>query len=81
MTAEYFTEFNNGAFGGALSDVRVAWSTRLNSTAGVTKSLRRRNASGDFSYLSTVELSTKVLDSESKLREVSYTVYFIVYVM
>eukprot|EP00903_Cladosiphon_okamuranus_P019474 g17908.t1 len=69
LTAKYFAEFNEGAFGGALSDVRVTWSTRLQSTAGVTKSLRRSNASGGFTYVSVVELSTKVLDSDTKLRQ------------
>ncbi|CAM9929182.1 unnamed protein product, partial [Ectocarpus sp. 8 AP-2014] len=70
LTAKYFAEFNEGAFGGALSDVKVAWSARLSTTAGVTKSLRRVNPSGeDYAYLSTVELSTKVLDSEDKLQQ------------
>lgn len=73
LTAKYFVEFNEGAFGGALSDIKVAWSARLSTTAGVTKSLRRVNPSGeDYSYLSTVELSTKVLDSEDKLRQVGW---------
>lgn len=70
LTAKYLEEFNQGAFGGALSDVRVTWSTRLKSTAGVTKSLRRSSVSGGFTYVSAVELSTKVLDSETKLRQV-----------
>ncbi|CAM9703105.1 unnamed protein product [Ectocarpus fasciculatus] len=70
LTAKYFVEFNEGAFEGSLSDVKVAWSARLSTTAGVTKSLRRVNASGEgYAYLSTVELSTKVLDSEDKLRQ------------
>lgn len=73
LTAKYFAEFNEGAFGGALSNVKVAWSARLSTTAGVTKSLRRVNPSGeDYAYLSTVELSTKVLDSEDKLQQVGW---------
>ncbi|CAN0380945.1 unnamed protein product, partial [Scytosiphon promiscuus] len=47
----------------------VTWSPRLSTTAGVTKSLRRSNASGGFTYVSAVELSTKVLDTESKLQQ------------
>lgn len=70
LTAKYFAEFNEGAFGGALSDVGVTWSARLQSTAGVTKSLRRTSASGGSTYVSVVELSTKVLDTETKLRQV-----------
>lgn len=71
LTTKYFKEFNEGVFGGALSDVRMMWSPRLKSTAGVTKCSRRRDASGGgYSYVAVVELSTKVLDSESKLRQV-----------
>ncbi|CAM9986306.1 unnamed protein product, partial [Laminaria digitata] len=70
LTAKYFAEFNDGAFGGALSSVRVVWSPRLNSTAGVTKS-SRRGGGGVWTYTSVVELSTKVVDSEAKLKEVS----------
>eukprot|EP00752_Nemacystus_decipiens_P015669 g13983.t1 len=69
LTAKYFAEFNEGAFGGALSDVRVLWSPRLQSTAGVTKSLRRTSAAGGSTYVSVVELSTKVVDSDTKLRQ------------
>lgn len=68
--AKYFVEFNAGAFGGKLSGVEVKWSQRLNSTAGVTKCAKRRTDAGGWDYVSTVELSSKVVDSTSKLREV-----------
>lgn len=64
-------EFNEGVFGGALSGVEVTWSPRLHKTAGVTKSFRRtKGLGGGWTYVSAVELSTKVVDSEAKLREV-----------
>lgn len=77
LTAKYFTEFNEGAFGGALSDVRVTWSKRLLRTAGVTKSRREYGGGGGAGmggprYTSEVELSAKVVDTEAKLKEVQY---------
>ena len=80
LTAKYFAEFNGGAFGGALSAVKVEWSQRLNSTAGVTKSSRRGGGAGGrgLVYSSVVELSSKVVDNEAKLKQVSF--YMIFYV-
>lgn len=88
LTAKYFVEFNDGAFGGALSGVTVTWSKRLLRTAGVTKSRREYGNSrgvafgrggidgggGTFGtrYISKVELSWKVVDNEAKLREVCF---------
>ena len=70
LTAKYFAEFNNGVFGGALSDVKVTWNNRLSRTAGITQCVRRRAPFGGFEYVSSVELSSKVLDTEPKLRQV-----------
>ncbi|CAN0490280.1 unnamed protein product, partial [Discosporangium mesarthrocarpum] len=76
-------EYNLGVFGGALSSVRVEWNKRLLSTAGITRSSRRRKGQGqgggegscfqprdDHEYVSRVELSEKVVDTEEKLRQV-----------
>uniref|UniRef100_A0A7S1BDD0 SprT-like domain-containing protein n=1 Tax=Corethron hystrix TaxID=216773 RepID=A0A7S1BDD0_9STRA len=81
LTQTYFNEFNRKVFHSALSEVKVEWSTRLQTTAGITK-LRRMcktttTKSGDkhlksveeIERTASIELSTKVLDNEDRLKE------------
>ena len=69
LTAEAFSEFNAGAFGGALSSVEVTWSKRLQTTAGLTRLKRVREGGGEEARrIATIELSTKCLDSSDRLR-------------
>ena len=71
MTAKTFDEFNRKAFRGELGKVVVQWSQKLNTTAGLT---RLQKFSTDMTpgmplkRLATIELSTKVVDNEEKLR-------------
>ncbi|CAM9282923.1 unnamed protein product [Chrysoparadoxa australica] len=68
LTARYFRIFNEGAFDGALSSVQVTWSKKLLQTAGITVCTKLRALSGKMTHKAKVELSTKVVDSEDKLR-------------
>ena len=71
MTQSAFREFNQEVFGGKLSSVEVVWSKKLNTTAGQTRLLKA--SSSEFldvppARLAKVELSTKVIDDQTKLR-------------
>ena len=71
ITTSTLNEFNQNAFGGKLGKVVVQWSKKLNTTAGLT---RLQKLSTDMTpgmplkRLATIELSTKVVDDEDKLR-------------
>lgn len=71
LTVRYFEEFNESAFQGQLSSVKVEWSNKLRTTAGLTR-LQRRHS--DFTpgvpptRFATIELSVKVLDDAERLR-------------
>jgi predicted SprT family Zn-dependent metalloprotease len=71
ITASAFDEFNRNAFGGKLEKVVVEWSKKLNTTAGLT---RLKKLSTDMTpgvplkRHAIIELSTKVVDDEEKLR-------------
>ncbi|KAG7368249.1 SprT-like family protein [Nitzschia inconspicua] len=71
LTKTTFNEFNRTVFGGALSAVEVNWSKKLKTTAGLTR-LRRCKANAKpgvpLKRLACIELSTKVVDSEERLR-------------
>lgn len=66
LTRAVFQEFDQVAFGGKLTEhkVTVAWSKRLNTTAG--KTLLTKTAGGI--YKAKIELSVKVLDRLPRLR-------------
>jgi predicted SprT family Zn-dependent metalloprotease len=70
VTRSTFREFNRDVFGGKLSSVEVIWSKKLNTTAGQTRLLKGTPLTFDSPRprLAKVELSTKVIDDESKLR-------------
>lgn len=70
MTTEIFNEFNRKAFGGKLDSVTVQWSTKLQTTAGLTrirKSGQNMKPGVPLRRVATIELSTKVLDSQERL--------------
>ena len=66
ILASTFATFNQLAFNGELSSVEVSWSNRLNTTAGITRMKGRLGQPN--SRVATIELATKVIDSEEKLR-------------
>jgi predicted SprT family Zn-dependent metalloprotease len=71
LTKTTFDEFNQKAFGGRLAAVDVVWNKKLKTTAGLTR-LRRCKANMTPGFplkrLACIELSTKVVDSEERLR-------------
>ena len=71
ITKAAFEEFNRKAFGGRLGKVVVEWSKKLNTTAGLTRLQKvstNMTPGVPLQRLATIELSTKVVDSEEKLR-------------
>ena len=67
LTDEYFREFNSKVFRGSLDSVEVIWSKRLTTTAGITR-LKRHRQAGIVTRLASIELSTKMIDQEDRLR-------------
>jgi predicted SprT family Zn-dependent metalloprotease len=71
LTAAFFSEFDRKAFHGATSNVEIVWNKKLTTTAGLTR-LRRCKANMTpgvpLKRLACIELSTKVVDSEERLR-------------
>ena len=67
ITKENFKEFNKKVFKGALGAVEVQWSTRLTKTAGLTR-LKRQGKGPDQRRIAAIELSTKLIDQEDRLR-------------
>jgi hypothetical protein len=68
LTANTFSEFNQRAFQDALSSVKVTWSKKLNKTAGVTRMRGKLGEGNASTRVATIELSTKVIDDEVRLR-------------
>lgn len=68
LTAHTFSEFNSRVFSSALSSVEVVWSNKLNKTAGVTRMRGKLGEQNRHTRVATIELATKVLDDEEKLR-------------
>lgn len=71
LAAQLFAEFNRTVFGGRLpADLEIKWNARLLTTAGLTH-YRRDIPDDPYAppiYSARVELSSKVLDSFSKLQ-------------
>lgn len=63
LATKLFEDFNKKAFDGKLKYMELSWSKRLTSTAGKTILSRRSGA-----YTAKIELSSKILDRESRLR-------------
>ncbi|KAL3793190.1 hypothetical protein ACHAW5_009492 [Stephanodiscus triporus] len=68
LTAHTFSEFNQRAFQDALSSVEVTWSKKLNKTAGITRMRGKLGDDNAHTRVATIELSTKVIDDEERLR-------------
>jgi predicted SprT family Zn-dependent metalloprotease len=66
LTDEVFAEFNSLAFDLQLSAVAVSWSTKLRTTAGITRCTKdKANPQRRFA---SIELSVKVIDEHHRLR-------------
>jgi hypothetical protein len=68
LTVHTFSEFNQQAFQGVLSNVKVMWSKKLNKTAGVTRMRGKLGENNAHTRVASIELSTKVIDDEERLR-------------
>ncbi|KAH6568101.1 hypothetical protein BASA62_005648 [Batrachochytrium salamandrivorans] len=69
LTVQLFHEFNKRVFfSGLPSDMQLEWSIRLNKTAGRTHTHSERNNSGELIRVARIELASKVLDTEERLR-------------
>ena len=66
LTNEAFEEFNKVVFEERLSTITVTWSSKLRTTAGVTRCTKDR-ANPDRRF-ATIELSVKVIDEYHRLR-------------
>jgi predicted SprT family Zn-dependent metalloprotease len=72
ITNSAFKEFNQDVFGSKLGSVEVLWSNKLNTTAGRTilrKCKLNMTPGVPLKRLAIIELSTKVIDDEARLRE------------
>ena len=68
LTLKIFRDYNQRAFDGKLSSVKVVWSNKLRTTAGLTRLKRISKLGGTpEERLATIELSQKVLDDEDRL--------------
>jgi len=69
IARETFDEFDNLIFRNKLKGVEVQWSSRLVKTAGITRLKRyKKGDSVDVVRTATIELSTKLIDCEDRLR-------------
>ncbi len=68
MASQTFAEFNQLAFAGQLSSVKVEWSKKLNTTAGITRMKGKLGSQHANTRVATIELATKVIDNEEQLR-------------
>ncbi|KAI9029248.1 SprT-like family-domain-containing protein, partial [Hyaloraphidium curvatum] len=70
LARDLYAEFNARIFSSLLpASLPIEWSNKLNTTAGRTHTRRERPLGGsEWTYHARIELSTKVLDAEGKLR-------------
>lgn len=68
ITSTTLAEFNQYAFNNTLSSVKVEWSNKLNTTAGVTRMRGKLGQENAHTRVATIELATKVIDDEQRLR-------------
>ncbi len=65
-----FAEYNRRIFQSKLpSDLQIKWNPSLQTTAGITKYSRKYGIDGRLTYTASVELSSKVVDCESRLKQ------------
>ena len=63
-----FADFDQVAFNGALHKVELVWSNKLRTTAGLTRLKRKSGGSCPPERSASIELSTKIIDEEHRLR-------------
>eukprot|EP00934_Nitzschia_sp_Nitz4_P005642 Nitzschia sp. Nitz4//scaffold117_size69655//21345//23615//NITZ4_006020-RA/size69655-processed-gene-0.38-mRNA-1//-1//CDS//3329533639//5632//frame0 len=71
LSLQFFSYYNQKAFDGALTGVDITWSNKLRTTAGLTRLRKSYQAFGPDAVpdrKATIELSSKVLDSEERLQ-------------
>jgi len=68
LTQKLFNQYDSKVFDNALKDVEVKWSARLLKTAGLTR-LKNIKTPTEKLRVATIELSTKVIDEEVRLRQ------------
>ena len=68
LTSKTFSEFNQRVFQNELSSVKVTWSNKLNTTAGMTRMRGKLGADQAHTRVATIELASKVIDDEERLR-------------
>jgi predicted SprT family Zn-dependent metalloprotease len=68
LASKTFAEFNQLAFENQLSSVKVEWSKKLNTTAGVTRMKGKLGDQYSNTRVATIELATKVIENEEQLR-------------
>lgn len=68
LTTKTFAEFNQLAFANQLSSVKVEWSKKLNTTAGITRMKGKLGDQYSNTRVATIELATKVIENEEQLR-------------
>ncbi|XP_045456464.1 acidic repeat-containing protein-like [Melitaea cinxia] len=70
LTRRLYTEFNKVVFDDGLeADMPILWDSKLRSTAGTTTNKLIKTARGDKIRVSSIKLSTKVLDAVQRLRD------------
>ena len=69
LSQELFVKFDKAMTNGRLgSCTTVEWSNKLRTTAGLTRLFKRRNGF-EYDRIAVIELSTKVVDEEDRLRD------------
>jgi predicted SprT family Zn-dependent metalloprotease len=72
LVAENFAHFNREVFGNELPPIEylpVTWNAKLRKTAGLTYTSRGKGSGGNRPFVARIELATKVIDTEEKLRQ------------
>ncbi|CAF4902689.1 unnamed protein product [Pieris macdunnoughi] len=70
LARRLYSEFNREVFGNKLDkDMPLIWDTKLRSTAGTTTNRLIKKSTGEKLRVSSVKLSTKVLDSAQRARD------------
>ncbi|XP_045488206.1 uncharacterized protein LOC110999599 isoform X2 [Pieris rapae] len=70
LVRRLYSEFNREVFGNKLDkDMPLIWDTKLRSTAGTTTNRLIKKSTGEKLRVSSVKLSTKVLDSAQRARD------------
>eukprot|EP00466_Bigelowiella_natans_P004204 jgi/Bigna1/57311/fgenesh1_pm.9_\ len=66
LTSHYFSHFNSKIFQEELPNIPITWNNRLNTTGGCTRFTKNRVTK---KHEAQIELATKVIDTEERLRQ------------